>query len=392
MKCKYCNSEIEGNEKFCPYCGKEIKKDVSDFVTKSSNGELSDTLQPYQKRKSSKKWLWIILGIILLCGVIASAHYLFSSGKSYTNSDNDESTQEFSMNADEEVIFRRVEEIFSTVYKGGVLDYNKTDEYDIKFCSYDFVNQKSIYDLKRSDYEFITGYYGPCDEADHWTITSGDCDNRYRWKITDVHKISDEKATAKVLVYYCSNDSSTMKLSLLYDNSSHRNNWYIDDFDGEKEAYIESKNAFMEDVKKYFSDYGESYNLDGVSCISYYQMKTIAQNELSVSEMNGFAKLLNYDFDKPSVERDYETPRYVNRSSSEFKVILSRVDGRMHYNFWCRTKDKNEEFFDRLCKDLEDDANEIRTIGSGYRGIVNGFEYIDVVRDDTYVYMHILNN
>lgn len=393
MKCKYCNSEIEGNEKFCPYCGKELQKEVTESVKRSSNGELADTLQPYQKSKSSKKWLWIFLGIILLCGVITSAYFVFSSGDAYTSSDGDESTQEFSMNPDEEIIYRRVEEIYSTVYKGGVLDYQKTDDYDNMFCSYDFLNQKGIYDLKRSDYEFITGFYGPRDEADHWTITSGDCDNRYRWKITDVHKISDEKATAKVLVYYCSNDSSTMNLSLLYENSSHRNNWYIDDFDGEKEAYIESKNAFMEDVHEYFSGYGESYSFDRVRCISYHQMKTIALKELSVSEMNGFAKLLNYDFDKPSIECDYETPRYKDFSSAYFEVHLAKFDGKMLYNFFCGTKDKYEDYFDRLLTDLTEDAGEVMTNGSKYRGIVDGFESVEILRNDRdqclNVYFHL---
>ena len=81
MKCKYCNSEIKGNDNFCPYCGKEVQQNVKESDTKSSNGELTDTLQPYQKRKFSTKWIWIILGLFLFCAVIALFHFSSSSDK-----------------------------------------------------------------------------------------------------------------------------------------------------------------------------------------------------------------------------------------------------------------------------------------------------------------------
>lgn len=136
MKCVKCNSEIDNDAQFCPYCGKEVEHgrlcvkcgepldDDSDFCpycgTKQNNvvvepeqveevqpqepeivqdesepipavveqpqepedkkaeseppsnsvkEDLVDTVQPYESKPASKKWLWII-GAILLLGVI----------------------------------------------------------------------------------------------------------------------------------------------------------------------------------------------------------------------------------------------------------------------------------------------------------------------------------
>lgn len=65
MKCKYCSSEIDGNVKFCPYCGKEVV-----------HGE---RCKPRVSGHNSKTWLWI-LGIILLLGVVSGGYYFFNSG------------------------------------------------------------------------------------------------------------------------------------------------------------------------------------------------------------------------------------------------------------------------------------------------------------------------
>lgn len=69
MKCKYCNSVIEGNEKYCPYCGKEIV--------------YGKRLEPSKTGRSSKTWLWILC-VILFLGIVCGGWYFFSSAKYQT--------------------------------------------------------------------------------------------------------------------------------------------------------------------------------------------------------------------------------------------------------------------------------------------------------------------
>lgn len=66
MKCKYCNSEIEGNERFCPYCGREVVHD--------------NRFEPNKSGRSSKTWLWI-LGVILLFGIIGGGWFFLNDNQ-----------------------------------------------------------------------------------------------------------------------------------------------------------------------------------------------------------------------------------------------------------------------------------------------------------------------
>jgi len=131
MKCKYCDTELKQGAKFCPNCGEEVKvydvciscgeqikigakfcphcganqeevieptqqinsvnaeqpQENNDFpvqhegvtIVTDRQEELVNTLQPYEKEGSSKKWLWIIV-VVLLLGVIGS--YFFMNGNS----------------------------------------------------------------------------------------------------------------------------------------------------------------------------------------------------------------------------------------------------------------------------------------------------------------------
>lgn len=154
MKCKLCNSDIDNDAQFCPYCGKkvvygkqcincgnsidddsefcpycgtkqqvdenvkstqdvissqdnhegnsnhgqeviqgieepqkDIKKrttqDESIPISESSKDDLADTLDPYKSGHSSKKWLWV-LGVILLLCVVGYGMF-FLCGHSYEN-------------------------------------------------------------------------------------------------------------------------------------------------------------------------------------------------------------------------------------------------------------------------------------------------------------------
>ena len=66
MKCNYCNSEIGQNARFCPNCGKA---------------------QPYYGKKSSSKlWIWVVVGLFLLFGLLIGSGgilYLYLNNKGF---------------------------------------------------------------------------------------------------------------------------------------------------------------------------------------------------------------------------------------------------------------------------------------------------------------------
>lgn len=87
MKCKYCNADVEQNARFCTTCG----KDLSVFDKCVSCGELIDkgtSVCPYCGREqpevveqtSSKKWIWAIVGILLIALIGGGYYYLSQNG------------------------------------------------------------------------------------------------------------------------------------------------------------------------------------------------------------------------------------------------------------------------------------------------------------------------
>ena len=116
MKCVKCNSEIESDAQFCPYCGKEVEQvkqcskcgkpldEDSDFcpycgskqcvATECSRAEevkrsednctsQEKTIQHTSSNDSggSKKWLWVICSILLI-GVLCGGGFYLASNKS----------------------------------------------------------------------------------------------------------------------------------------------------------------------------------------------------------------------------------------------------------------------------------------------------------------------
>lgn len=111
MKCKYCNADIEKDAQFCTNCGKDLSKfercvncgelldhdtvfcpycgteqtkkdevneqnELQDFPQESQPAVVDDTLQADEER-SSKKWVWIVLSLILLAAIIGSGYYFY---------------------------------------------------------------------------------------------------------------------------------------------------------------------------------------------------------------------------------------------------------------------------------------------------------------------------
>lgn len=85
MKCKYCHADIERGAQFCTSCG----KDLSVFDKCVNCGELLEkdtrhcpycgTEQPHKEvaePKGSKKWIWAVACILLLCVIGGGFYFL----------------------------------------------------------------------------------------------------------------------------------------------------------------------------------------------------------------------------------------------------------------------------------------------------------------------------
>ena len=114
MKCTKCNSEIEQDALFCPYCGNEIEHtklcskcgkpldDDSDFcpycgtkqsgttepniIEETKEGNIQNTITSTSgtSRGGSKKWLWIVSTIMLIGLLCCGGYFLFiNSSKSH---------------------------------------------------------------------------------------------------------------------------------------------------------------------------------------------------------------------------------------------------------------------------------------------------------------------
>ena len=107
MKCKYCNADVEQEAQFCPNCGKDFSK----FKKCIKCGELLDKdavfcphcgaeqprkKRPVEKETSSKKWLWGIIGLLLLIGLVGGGYYYYDyyEGNNTELSDNSDSSVE----------------------------------------------------------------------------------------------------------------------------------------------------------------------------------------------------------------------------------------------------------------------------------------------------------
>lgn len=111
MKCKYCNADIEKDAQFCTNCGKDLSKfercvncgELLDRDTvfcpycgteqskkdevneqneqkdsmQESKPEVVDDILQHDEEKSSKKWVWIVLSLILLAAIIGSGYYFY---------------------------------------------------------------------------------------------------------------------------------------------------------------------------------------------------------------------------------------------------------------------------------------------------------------------------
>ena len=158
--CISCGKQIKPGAAFCPHCGKnqndvvvepeqvnevqpqepeivqedpvatpvvveqpqehEDKKVESEPPSSSVQEEMVDTIQPYESKPTSKKWLWII-GTIIFLGILGGGGYYFMNNKgnspSYVETDSIAEVGDSIVSVDEDmtVIEARLQKILSAL-------------------------------------------------------------------------------------------------------------------------------------------------------------------------------------------------------------------------------------------------------------------------------------
>lgn len=283
MKCRYCNTELKQGAKFCPNCGKEVlENDIciscgkqikigakfcphcganqeeviestqqinsanaeqpqknNDFpvlheevpIVTDSQEELVNTLPPYEKESRSKKWLWIIVAVLLL-GVIGG--YFFLNGNSMksqpaiVDTDSIEEVVESEGTMDihsVEGIKARLDEIL----KNGL--HMNDEDVIYKYFSIEFRQLNN--EVEKKDAQF--------DGPGFWdgSIWDGGQDmNPNDFTINSVKSSTETNAHAEVKLIHSYKDyhsENLMSVDLVFENDS----WYIDDINGNKQRMEE---------------------------------------------------------------------------------------------------------------------------------------------------------
>jgi len=103
MKCKYCNANVEQDAQFCPNCGKDFSKlkkcvkcgellDKDTLFCPHCGTEQPRKKRPVEKKTSSKKWLWVVIGLFLL-GAIGAGIFFYSGNNMELSEDGNASVE-----------------------------------------------------------------------------------------------------------------------------------------------------------------------------------------------------------------------------------------------------------------------------------------------------------
>ena len=281
-QCVKCGEQIKAGALFCPHCGakQQIEEDVvsemipqeemtdprndekavihEQSITKeieepqeendahviqdenipiseSPKDDLANTLEPYESGRSSKKWIWI-LGVILLLCIIGGGWFFLNDG--HFGNEVAAPTEEVdsiaevadSIGADihsVEGVKTRLDEIF----RNGL---NMQEEKAVK--TYFTQEFRELFD-KVSEYDNTHDFEGPGFwEGNIWD--GGQDDNPNLFKILSLHSVSDTRAYAEIKLIYEHGEyhsENLINVDLAFENG----NWFIDDMRGIKSSMKE---------------------------------------------------------------------------------------------------------------------------------------------------------
>ena len=215
--CPHCGASVNDGDFFCQSCGKRINE------LQSESPSYEPIINDEEKKSGFKKYLPYIIGAFVLFMIIG----YFSSNESNNTSSNGSveaqvidsvdnvSAKELTKGADytESDIEAAIKDMYDEVFGS-----DESFEIDEKYTSSDY---KTL-DAKAAEVADGDLYI----DANHW-IQGQDCD-KPSMSVISIKKESDNKAVAKVRIkqFQDSDDTSLVKLILLYENGK----WVVDDF------------------------------------------------------------------------------------------------------------------------------------------------------------------
>lgn len=356
MKCKYCNTELKQGAKFCPNCGKEVldneiciscgeqikigakfcphcganQEDVieptpqinsanaeqpqenNDFpvqheetpIVTDSQEELVNTLPPYEKESRSKKWLWIIVAVLLL-GVIGG--YFFLNGNSMKSQPAivDTDSIEEVVESEGTMDIHSVEGIKARLTEILAKGMSMPEEDAVKkYFSKEF---QDIY-IKVEDYDAKNIPEGEIGFWDFslWGDGQGEL-NSFHFDVLEIHNVKASSALA--IVDYISDELKNAKITTNINLVFENGNWLIDE--------ITDKNALS--YKKAMQEYLNNTNNDvsqdqGIITISQLRDGESIKDVLSS---------LEYRYKKVENDRGYVTVYWYKNCEldNQFEVI-----------------------------------------------------------------------
>lgn len=216
----------------------EVIESPKESIQESQQEDLANTLQPYEETKS-KKGIWILLAILLLCAIAGAGYYFFdkSSGDdSYVaTSDTIDTVVDSSDIHSIEGIKARLNDIFTKAL-------SMPDDVAVsKYFSQEFKQLYSQVEKIDDTFEEGPGFWN----GSIWDGSQDDNPNGY--KIVRVNTSSPLEAYVDVELlsdYEKRHSEQTVSMSLVFEND----NWFIDDIlDGrhkdEMKEYIKRNNS-----------------------------------------------------------------------------------------------------------------------------------------------------
>ena len=301
MKCKYCNSELRRGAKFCSNCGKEVSdiiyKEETVYITEPQKDNVADTLEPYESVRSSKKWIWILGVVLLLC--IVGGGWLFLNDGHFGNevaAPTEEEVDSIAEVADSigadihsvEGVKMRLDEIF----RNGL---NMQEEKAVK--TYFTQEFRELFD-KVSEYDNTHDFEGPGFwQGNIWD--GGQDGNPNLFKIINLNSVSDTKACAAIKLIYEHGDYHSENL-INADLAFENGNWFVDNIGGQKEG-----------MKEYVSQSTNGTNYNG----TFSMIGHVSQDDIH----------MKIEIDNSSVQGRY----YYDSRGSSNKV---RLEGMIDVN------------------------------------------------------------
>jgi uncharacterized Zn finger protein (UPF0148 family) len=262
--CINCGEQIKLGTLFCPHCGanqheeakpepipevEEIVEQPKEEIPIEQQPETQqeiqqDNFQPYEETKS-KKGIWIIFAILLLCVIAGAGYYFFNNSNgndSYVAASDTIETDADSIEKELDIhsvdgIKARMDEILS---KGMGMPDGVAVE---KYFSKDY--NESFFKVEEYDKNNVPeGEIGFWDES-IWADGQGGLGS-FHHEIRTVSKASEEKAST--IVDYISDEVKGEKLTVKFDLCFENGNWFIDEITSDN-GYV-----YKEAMKKYIKE------------------------------------------------------------------------------------------------------------------------------------------